>query len=391
MEALRDNPEARVYEAEIASAQGALYSAGKWSNPELGVSYGQKSVSGTDDDENGPSWSVSLSQTIEWPGRLDMQRALATHDLEAAELGLQQFHRTLAIHVKTAAQTLAIAHEKERIIRNLAQKMKTLRENLAQRPSAGIVQELELRLVEASEQELRKNVLDASRQSQAAMQELNTLCGRPPLTPVIIKIDYPPLNPLPPDEVLVASALTNSLDMRFQDIQIKRAMSQVELANHERYPSIGIEPFYEEEDAGELERTFGLGVSIPLPLWNRNRGNVMSANAGRLQVESAHDLARRDIESRVLSVAADYQARLAELELWEPDKLVQYRDSADTAERHYLMGSVPLNLCIEMMERYGEAAIAWLEAVSSAIHSQYELELLTGMTLVTEDTKEVKP
>jgi cobalt-zinc-cadmium efflux system outer membrane protein len=70
--ALQANPELRFYTAEIAAAKGAVRIAGTIRNPEVNTQAGYKN---SHDNFGGPSgdgatWSVSFSQTLEYPGRI---------------------------------------------------------------------------------------------------------------------------------------------------------------------------------------------------------------------------------------------------------------------------------------------------------------------------------
>ena len=57
------------------------------------------------------------------------------------------------------------------------------------------------------------------------------------------------------------------------------------LARNERFPSISVGPSYSEENALDRERIVGLGVSFPLPLWNRNGANIEAATTYASKVQ----------------------------------------------------------------------------------------------------------
>ena len=61
-------------------------------------------------------------------------------------------------------------------------------------------------------------------------------------------------------------------------------------------PPLG--PTSPEERAGDREEQVGVGVSLPLPLWNRNGGNIDSAKARQKQAEISLDVTQRDVERR---------------------------------------------------------------------------------------------
>ena len=69
------NPELNLYRAEIAAAKGERRTAATRANPEVATTLGQKSVRGSGLSAEGVAWSVSVQQTIEWPGRIPLRKA----------------------------------------------------------------------------------------------------------------------------------------------------------------------------------------------------------------------------------------------------------------------------------------------------------------------------
>jgi cobalt-zinc-cadmium efflux system outer membrane protein len=82
-EALARNPEANVYQAEIAAAKGERRTTGEWQNPELTTDLGAKLVRDFNGNSvgDGPLWTLSASQTFEYPGRVALRKAIANHQI----------------------------------------------------------------------------------------------------------------------------------------------------------------------------------------------------------------------------------------------------------------------------------------------------------------------
>ncbi|MEI9961619.1 MAG: TolC family protein [Limisphaerales bacterium] len=113
-EALANNPELNFYRAEIAAAHAGRKTAGTFANPEVSSGIGQKRVSGGGVSGEGVTWSVSVLQPFEWPGRLGLRKAIANRDIELAELGYERFKVALAGRVRALAYGLFAAQEKRR-------------------------------------------------------------------------------------------------------------------------------------------------------------------------------------------------------------------------------------------------------------------------------------
>src|SRR5262249_436532 len=102
--------------------KGAIRTAATVRNPELNTEFGYKNSreksGGTTGD--GAVLAFSFSQTIEYPGRIALRKAIANHDLVLAELHLEQFRLTLAARVRSLAYAMTGAHEKTMAVQDVA-------------------------------------------------------------------------------------------------------------------------------------------------------------------------------------------------------------------------------------------------------------------------------
>ena len=147
-EALRNNPELRSFEYAITAAKGSVQTAGTVRNPELNTQAGYKNsrdnsggVSG-----DGPTWSISFSQTFEYPGRIALRKAIANRDVDllscdfnnSGNLGRARPHTCLRI---------AATRKRSASAQEAAGRFQALSDVLEQRPAAGIAPQLEARLI----------------------------------------------------------------------------------------------------------------------------------------------------------------------------------------------------------------------------------------------------
>src|SRR5262245_6509474 len=88
-QAIADNPELNFYRAEIGAAAGERKATGAWANPEVTGELGRKRTTGPGLSAEGTAWSVSVSQTFEWPGRVSLRKAIADRQVKLAEVGLE--------------------------------------------------------------------------------------------------------------------------------------------------------------------------------------------------------------------------------------------------------------------------------------------------------------
>lgn len=379
-EALAKNPELQFYEAEMVAARAGRLSAGRLANPELSGTVGQKTVRGGGLGGEGVAWSVAVVQPFEWPGRLGLRKSIANRDVALAQLGLERFKVALSGRVRTLAYGLFAAQEKAAAAAEVAERFKSLREVLVQRDPAGLTPLLETRVIEATELNAQRKASAAVLAMQSALLELNQLRGGSPDERVSINPTQLAFRPLDETPALLALARTNNFELKVRATELAQQGLRVDLARNERYPSVGVGPIVSEERAGlERERIVGVGVSIPLPLWNRNKLAIESAEARRVQAEVSLKVAERDLERQVIEAALTYETKLREMARWRPDSVQHFKEAAELADRHYRLGAVPIATYVELQKQYLEAVESLLETKRETLDAAVRLELLAGL------------
>jgi cobalt-zinc-cadmium efflux system outer membrane protein len=381
-DAVARNSELAFYAAEIDAARAGLRGAGLRAEPELTVSAGRKRV--TDPAGmlvgEGTAWSVSLAQTFEWPGRIALRKSIANRQLDLAELGLARFQAALRVRARTLAYGLFAAQEKAAAAAEVATRYAALRELFLQRDPAGLTPLLETRVIEARELALQRRAATAALAAQAALTELNQLRGAPPdaaLTPAAARLIF---NPAPELSVLLAAARDHNFEFRAARLELETQGLAVSLARHERRPSVTLAPFFSQENAGDRETTFGLGLTVPLPVTGRAGPRTALAEARRRQAEAASLVAQRQMERDVFAAAQTFAVKLAEVGRWSPDAAAKFREAAELADRHYRLGAVPLATYVELQHSYLDAVEALYDTQLETLAAGQQLELLTGLS-----------
>lgn len=380
-EILDRNPELQFYTAEIAAAKGERRAAGTRANPEVSSEIGRKSVRGGGLSDEGVAWSVSVQQPFEWPGRIPLRKAIANQQVKLAELGLAQFRAALPAKARTLAYTLFAAQQKAAVAREVADRFTALREVLVQRDPAGLTPALELRIIESTELTIQREATRESLEVDAALLELNQLRGAPFGTALAVAEPKLAFGAAPAAEALLEAARTNNFELLTRKAELEQQGFKVALARKERFPTVSVGPFFSQERAGETENIVGVGVSIPVPLWNRNKGNVETARARELQAQTSMYVTQLEIERKVTEQRLRYETKLNEMAKWRPDSVAQFREAATLADRHYRLGAVPITTYVELQKQYLEAVEALLDTKREALEAGQQLELLTGLAI----------
>jgi cobalt-zinc-cadmium efflux system outer membrane protein len=381
-QALQRNPELNFFAAEIAAAKGAVRTAGTLRNPELNTELGYKNSRENSGRASGDGaiLALSFSQTFEYSGRIALRKAIANHDRVVAELHLQQFRLTLAARVRSFAYAMTSADERTKAVQEVTARTQALNDVLKQRPLAGIAPQLEAQIISANLLTFQRQARESTLAEKTIAAELNQLCGRSAdaaLTvsagPIVFKAVSVP--------GLVEAARSNSFDIRIRQVELAQQGFKVALSKNERFPAIAVGPFYSLENAIDREQRVSLGISLPLPLWDRNVGNIASSQARQRQAETSLAIADREVERRVTQTAVTLETKRAELETWKTGAMAELLEASQSADHNYRLGAVPLTTYVEIQKQYLEAISAFNDAQKDALEAAQTLEILTGQKL----------
>jgi cobalt-zinc-cadmium efflux system outer membrane protein len=377
-EALQKNPEVRFYEAEINAARGGRKSAGQLSNPEFSATYGGMAIVSQVD---GMAWSATISQTFDFPGRMSLRKAIADRDIELAHLGLLQFKSQLANEVRARAGDVILLRRKEDAARSVRERLEALVAVLVQRDSGSVSALLERRILEASLLNSDRILTDASKAVREASAALAVLCGRSPDDQVRLSGAVTSFPEAPDLENLKQQAALTNFDLQQKRLNVAKQGLKVDLTKSERWGNITFGPYMAGQTAGNTQIEAGFVFSIPLPLWNKNKGNIEAEQARTQQAEALLKATLRDLERDLAVERAAYLAELDALSRWRPESEGQFSDAARQADEHFRLGAVPAATYVEMQRGYLDAIDSLIESRRNAWRHRMAVERLTGAPL----------
>jgi hypothetical protein len=190
--ALQRNPELRMFEAEVAAARGDLVTAQTWQNPEATAAYrvGRLNGSGEPSSVEWLHGQLGLEQTIPFPGKRTLQRAVAQKSVEGRQLALAGFRSQLTIQVRRAYYTLLATQEVLPLREQRLTLAKTFVEAARKRVDAGIAPDFEATKAEVEVVNAQVALRLAQAHVVTTRAALNTLLGRRPNETVSVSVGF---------------------------------------------------------------------------------------------------------------------------------------------------------------------------------------------------------
>jgi outer membrane protein, heavy metal efflux system len=287
-----------------------------------------------------PEYGVRTEWTIERGGKRKHRIEVAENARRVAQWRLLNATRTLALDVRNAfvetllaKENLALAQENLKAFNQMVQVNKV-------RVDAGDLAVVELRRTRIAALQLRNGVLQAQTKLRIAKEQLQLLMGRAVPAADFDVIDEPRRDPPPAswDEVeRLALDLRPDLQALRWDLARSRAEIRLQLAVGKVDYKVGMEYRRQQGLQGRGD-SFGFFFSVPLPIFDRNRGEIERAQLERLQIEARISALEAEIRNDARNAWRQYETARSLLADIENDMLKESRQVLDTMEFSYKRG-----------------------------------------------------
>ncbi|QXI31587.1 TolC family protein [Pseudomonas vanderleydeniana] len=363
------NPELAAARQEIGMAEGDRLQAGLVPNPVL-------SWEAEDTRRNTSTTTVMLSQALELGGKRGARIDVASRGQEVARLELERRGNELRAEVTQAFYAALRAQtglELARQSRALAERGLEVAQGRVRAGKSSPVEETRAR-VQLSETDLlvrRAQTLEAS-----AYRELARAIGV--AQTAFDSLDDRDLSPgKPPSVAPVLVALDESAPLRLAQAQIEQREAALASERAQRIPdlTVSVGSQYSREDR---ERVNVVGLSMPLPLFNRNQGNVLSAARRADQARDLRNATQLSLQTQTRSALDQWASAAREVESFDQVILPAARSAVDAATRGFEMGKFGFLEVLDAQRTLIAARSQFLESLASATDARVTLERVYG-------------
>jgi cobalt-zinc-cadmium efflux system outer membrane protein len=244
---------------------------------------------------------VQLQQLILTAGKRGKQINLATTNAHLSELQLQDLLRNLRYQLHqdyyTIAQLLAIREMLTAQVTRLDNMQKAMQLQL----EAGNVAQKDYLRIQALVISLQQDITENNKDIVAAEQDMKMLLQVNNNT-FIKPADVLQKDVTPPADInaLVDTAKAVNANYLLQLSQTTYTMQNLSYQKALRTPDITVAPSY-DQNSNYAPHYVGLGISLPLPLWNHNQGNIKSAEFSVKQQQTEVAATVTELRSNITS------------------------------------------------------------------------------------------
>jgi len=372
--AQRANPGLSSAAREQEASDAAVLQAGAWPNPVLEAQV-------EDLRRGNRTTTLLLSQPVELGGKRAARVAAAERARDQAASALLARRSELRASTITLFFDVLAAQERLRLMQDSLGLAQAATRAAANRVAAGKVPPLEETRSRVAEAGIRVELQQAEGALRSARRQLAALWGNPDprFTQAEGAVDrLPPLAAAQDVERRLAAAPV--LRQARLEVERRQALSQLEQAR--RVPditvSLGAKRVPADEGMGSGRNQVVVGVSVPLPIFDTNRGNVAEAL-------SREEKARDDLAAAELQLSADVaqaterlRSARAAAETLQRDALPGAEAAYKAAAKGFELGKFSFLEALDAQRTHFQVRNQYLMAVADAHRAASELDRLLG-------------
>ena len=369
-----------VADAAIATARlrpNPVLSGGANSLDWLGTGFNETNGAGPQE------YAVRVDVPFERGGKRELRTAVASTARSIAEAQLADSVRRLQLDVTIAAVDVLEAKAKLRLARENLDTLDRLVKLNERRLTSGALPPLEVTRSRVAMLQYRGSVTTAELTVTQARLKIHALLGRQvgePLADIEDDLRLPPVAAAPNLDVVEAAARTNRPDVRA--LQRDEARSQYDLrlqvAQGRVDYTLGAE-YRRQQGVNGKGNLAGLFVSVPLPIFNRNQGEIARAEAEHEKAARSLVALETSVSSEVASAYAEFQSTRDLLTGIERELLQPAADARAGTAYVYQAGATSLLDVLDAQRAFNDTMDAYYTAQAAYRRAEARLRLVADI------------
>jgi cobalt-zinc-cadmium efflux system outer membrane protein len=327
------------------------------------------------------TFSYGVSQTFELGGKRQKRMDAANAESEVARAQFQIVVWQLTNDVKKKFYAVVLA---ESLLNLAKENQKTFAEIVRHTTEVfqlGEISGLDLQRLEIEKFKFDTDVANSERDYEVALRDLRVALGgdyRAMDVEVAGAIDYYQAYDFSPAD-LRDKALAARPDLKAAQLSESAADAAIRLQNAQRIPDITVGAGIEQVPAGGS--TYNAGVSIPLPIFNRNQGERAKALIQKMKAQNDRQLIANQVLSDVDKALVAFEIQKRRIELYRTGILTKVNDIQTLTEFSLKAGESSTLELLDAIRTRRDTLAGFYQTLFDYQMSLLDLELATATPL----------
>jgi cobalt-zinc-cadmium efflux system outer membrane protein len=378
--ALANNPTLVQASARAQAARGRRLQAGLYPNPEVG--YLASEIG--DSDEAGQQGGFVAQQFVTGQ-KLALSQQVASQEIRQAQQQFEAQRLRVLNDTRREFYSVLVAQESLRVTEELVQigdRAVNASNQLLEAQETGRVDLLQANV---ELQTARIALVNANNRYLAAWRRLAAVTGVPAMAPARVEGDLHATIPEVSWDEALGDILSGSPELSAARTGIARARMVLRRAWAEPIPNIDVQTSVQYDNASGDTIT-GVQIGLPLPVFNRNQGNIREAYADLVAASAEVSRTELELQERLAAVFERYATARNQVFTYSRDILPSAKQSLDLVALGYQSGEFTFLTLLTAQRTYSQANLAYLNALNEMWASAIEIDGLLLVNSLQEPT-----
>ena len=369
--ALANNPAIRSAEALSRKAAGLQNQVGTRPNPTLGYFGQQLADRGTDQQ------GVFFEQEFVRGNKLELNRDVLRRTLSAQQWEAETQRQRVLTDVRTLFYEALGAQQQLEAIREFEAVAKKGVDVAIERKNAEEGTAIEVLQSETLLSEISLAAEQAAASFRGAWEQLTQVAGIPGATPVHIESDERIQDSVPDWNAMLEAMISKSPEYAVANAIVCEKLAILKRQQAQYIPNVSTQ-LGTGYDNGTDSGMINVQVGAPIPVINKNQGNIAAAHADYTRAVENVKRVRLSIGSRLAKASQGIEASSAAVKRYNEEILPKAKKSLDLSEEVYRAGELDFLQVLVVRRVYFESKIKAIQARAQLAQS---LAIVDGMLL----------
>ncbi len=323
---------------------------------------------------------AAVNQLIEIGGKRRARKDSAAAGLKGAEARLADARRLLDQGVTQAYVGVLLAERNHDVLADSATSLRQKARIAGVRQRAGDISLADQNQIEIAAERLELDAAGAEAGARKTRVALEVLLGeKEPRGEIKLADSLDSLGNVSTEARNTPSATFSRPDLVAAEAARAQAEADLRLQKAVRIPDPTFLAQYEHEPPDQ-PNTVGFGVSFPLPLWNRNGGNLAAARAVLQQTTTNAEKVRAQVMADIAVARMSYSAAVTRWQRYRDELTPKSRQVRDSVSLAYENGGAALLDLLAAQRNDNEVRLATTQAAADAANAAANLRAALNLT-----------
>jgi cobalt-zinc-cadmium efflux system outer membrane protein len=329
------SPQLKAAQAQIAGATAGITTARAYPNPDATYLGGYQYALPRFGAIPGVTQHIGVSQPIDLPNRRQARIEAAKLSRKSTEFGLQETRLEVQTTVKQDFYEVLRRKGEYQIAQDNLRLVEDLRRRIQVQVDVGESGRLELIRADAELATVRASVKSSQLRLVTAVSALRAAIGVPLSKDIDVEGQVDPRITLPPLNDLRKLVFARHPSLKRSSTDIEQAQAELRSQRAQRVPQPAVQAEYEPQP--DLHY-FRVGLSIPIPIWNRQQGPIGQAQAAIERATATHDIERLQLTNSLESAYGQYEVADEQVLAFQSGALREANAAVTAAQAAYKSG-----------------------------------------------------